>query len=81
LEADQRNPPVAHKFLDSGDEPSGYGFNLDGGGNGIATMLLEKAQDSFQDLQARYVNVQIHAVDAFNFQNDMLTQDLGDTLW
>jgi hypothetical protein len=41
-------------------------------------MVAEKRRDLFVALESRLVDVEVHAVDAFDFQLHMTTDDIGD---
>ena len=46
----------------------------------MSTVNADELQNPFHRLQHRHIHVQIHSVDAFDFQNHMLTQDIGNAL-
>ena len=43
--------------------------------------MADEVERPFQDLQASHEDVQIHAVDGLHFQNNVLSQDFGHSLW
>jgi hypothetical protein len=44
-------------------------------------MVTDKPQDSLHDLETGNVDVQIHPVDPFHFQGDVLLENLGYAWW
>jgi hypothetical protein len=47
----------------------------------MPTMAAEEGGDPALVLQPRHVHVEVHPVDALDFQGDVLAQDLGDAPW
>lgn len=45
------------------------------------SLLADESQRPFQDLKSSHDDVQIHPVDGFHFQNDVLVQHFGHRLW
>ena len=44
-------------------------------------MVAKEAHDTLFPLQPRNINIQVHPVDSFHFQGDVLRQHLGNTSW
>ena len=51
------------------------------GGELVAAMKPEEAGHSAVPLQGWHVNVQVHPVDSFDFQGDVIVQHFGDRSW
>jgi hypothetical protein len=51
------------------------------GGKGLAPMKAKERRGSASVLQTRLINVQVHAVDTFRFENNMLPDDIADGSW
>ena len=47
----------------------------------MAAMEAPEAGHTRVGLQAGHVDVEIHAVDAFDFQGDVILEDTGDRAW
>lgn len=45
----------------------------------MAAMKAKEASHAFIMLQLRLVHVEVHAIETFDFQSDMLLDDIGDT--
>jgi hypothetical protein len=44
-------------------------------------MVAQEPGDTLFVLQIAHVHVQVHAVDAFDFQGDVLAEDFGNGAW
>src|ERR1700733_10899172 len=47
----------------------------------VPPMVAKEAHDTLFPLQPRNINIQVHPVDSFHFQGDVLRQHLGNTSW
>ena len=81
FEGDQGNLLVLDELLDGLYESPRLGLNGIGGKDLSLTLVADKVQRAFQDLEPSDEDVQIHAVDGFGFQNDVTVQHVGHSLW
>lgn len=51
------------------------------GGEGMSAVIAEKGSDADLGLQFRLVDVEVHAVDALDFQGHMVGHDIGNAAW
>ena len=47
----------------------------------VAAVLAEEVHHAAYMLELRHIHVEVHPVDALDFQRDVLAQDLGDAPW
>ena len=80
-ELEEGNLLVPGKLLQSGDEVLADGIHQGAGGELVAAMETEKGGHALLALQLWDVNIQVHAVDSFDFESDVLGQYLGDASW
>ena len=50
-------------------------------GEGLTAVKAEERGDAAVSLQPGLVDVEVHAVDAFDFQSHVLLEDFGDGTW
>ena len=81
LERDERDLVRLHEGVNGGDEPLADGIHQRRRGDGLAAVTPEEGGDPALVLQPRHVGVQVHPVDALDFQRDVLPQNLGDGPW
>ena len=62
-------------------EAFGYRVHERRGGECVAAMAAEEFHDSALTLQGRNVHVEVHPVDALQFERDVMIEDLGYALW
>ena len=81
LESDERNLILLSELLNGRYKRSGH--RLDGiGGKYLGVPLVaDKVERAFQDLEPSHEDVQVHAVDGFDFQINVLFQHFGHGLW
>jgi hypothetical protein len=69
------------ELLDGFDEVPRHRLHGVGGGHLGFSLLPDESQCTLNDLQPWDDGIQIHPVDAFNLQNHMLVQHVGNGLW
>jgi hypothetical protein len=79
-ERDHWNLIILGKPLDGFDETTSDWLDHCRRGYRMSTVDTDELQNPFHRLQHRHIHVQIHSVDAFDFQNHMLPQDIGNAL-
>src|SRR5262249_37912673 len=67
--------------LDGGDEGRAHGGHEGRGGEGFPAVKAEEGRDAAFGLQSRLIDVEIHAVDAFDLEGHVLVEDIGDRTW
>ena len=50
-------------------------------GEGLAAVEAEERRDTTVGLQAGLIDVEVHAVDAFDLKGDVVVEDIGDGPW
>jgi len=63
------------------EERFGDGVHQGTGGEPVAEVKTEKTGYPSSPLQSRHVDVEVHAVNAFHFQGDVLAKNIGDGPW
>lgn len=58
-----------------------HGIHEHGGSEAVAAMGAPEVGHARIGLQARHVDVEVHAVDAFDFEGDVIFEDIGDGAW
>jgi hypothetical protein len=81
LDVHHRNLMLPHELLDGGNKTPRHRLNGVGGGDRGSSLLADKPQRSFDDLQTWDDGVQVHSVNGFYLQNHVLPQHIGDGLW
>ena len=71
-EGDQGDLFLLDEALDRGDEGLAHGVHQGRGGEGLAAMEAEEAGDAAVGLQLGLIDVEVHAVDAFDFQGHVV---------
>ena len=74
------NPVLLSKPLDVGDESTRHRLYGIGGSDLRLLLMADEAYSSLGDLQARHDGIEIHAINAFHFQHNVLAQNLGNRL-
>jgi hypothetical protein len=80
LEGDERQTLLRGEPFDGGDEGPRHAGHHQGRGARFAPVLAEEHRDAAAGLQHGLVDVQIHAVDAFQVETDVLPDDIGDSV-
>src|SRR5712692_2457100 len=80
-EGQQRNTVLLHESLDALDEGATNGLHKGRRHHRLVSMKTKERHHTAVMLQFWLVNVEVHAVDAFQFQGDVLTDDVGDRPW
>ena len=62
-------------------KPLGHGHRFLGRGKPMAHVAAEIGRHSFRAGQLRYIEVEIHPVDALQLQGDMFTLEFRDVFW
>src|SRR5205823_5821892 len=75
---DDRNAVAFGERMDAGDEVIVSGFEQRRGRNGVAEVVVEEVAQASGRLQLWHVGVQIHAIDAPDFERDVVTDNVGD---
>jgi hypothetical protein len=78
-EGQQGNLLLADELIDGGDEGLAHGLHEGGRSEGVAAMEAEEGGDAGLVLQLGLVDIEVHAVDAFDFQGHMVAEDFGDS--
>src|SRR5215475_14023631 len=81
LKGDERNPVVLGKALDGADELACDWLHQVSGGDFMSAVDPYELQCTFNGLKLRYVDIEVHPIDALHFQYNVLAQHLGDSLW
>src|SRR5262249_55741593 len=66
--------------VDGLDEGVADGREQGGGGEEVAAVVTKEANDTQFALEFGDVDVEVHAVDAFDFQSDVIAEDSSDSL-
>ncbi len=80
-EGDQRDLLLLHEVHDGRDEVRAHGRHESRGGEYLTAVEAEERRDAAIGLQAGLIDVEVHAVDAFDLQSHMILEDLGDGAW
>lgn len=75
------NASLGRELLYRGDERLGLGRHTGSGGEALSQVAAQVPHDPTDALQLRYIHVQVHPVDAFGLQNDVITQDFAHAVW
>ena len=68
-------------MTDSLHEAFGHFADLLGGGEAIAEMRAHEARDACGGGELGDVGVEVHAIDALQFHDDIFPLEFGDVLW
>src|SRR5205085_2628531 len=77
-EGEQGHLLLADEVLDGGDEGLADGVHEGGRSEGMAAVEAEEGGDAGLMLQLGLVDVEVHAVDAFDFQGHVLANDFSN---
>jgi hypothetical protein len=77
-EGDQRDLLLKDEAVDRGDEGLVDGVHEGRGGEGLAAMATEEGGHTAVGLEPGLVDVEIHAVDAFDLKGHVFAEDIGD---
>jgi hypothetical protein len=80
-EGDQGDLFLLDEVIDGGDEGRAHGRHESGGGEGLTAMETEEGGDPAIGLQPGLVGVEVHAVDAFDFESHVVLEDIGGGPW
>src|SRR3982751_1210537 len=80
-ELHNRNLLLYGKSLHACHEAPGHGIHQRRRGKGMTAMAPEELHDSGFALQRRHVHIEVHPVDALQFERHVLVQDFGYALW
>ena len=80
-EGDQGDLFLLDEALDRGDEGLAHRVHEGRGGEGLAAVEAEEGGDAAVGLQPGLIDVEVHAVDAFDFQSHVVLEDFGDGTW
>src|SRR5581483_5258366 len=47
----------------------------------MPAMVAQEPDDALLALQVAHVHVQVHTINAFDLQRDMIAEDIGDAAW
>src|SRR5215472_14483699 len=72
LKSEERDRMGFDKAFDGSDEVSGHGTPESRGSNGLAAMRAKEADHAAALLQAENIGIQVHAVDALDFEGDVM---------
>ncbi len=81
LEMYDRHFFFSGKLLHVREKRFGDGVHQDTGGEPVAEVKPKKTGYSSSPLQSRHVDVEVHAVNAFHLQGDVLAENIGDGPW
>ena len=68
------------KAFDGSHEDSGHGTPESRGSNGLAAMRAKEADHAAALLQAGGIGIQVQAVDALDFEGDVMLQDRSEAM-
>ena len=80
-EGDQGDLFLLDEAIDRGDEGLAHGVHEGRGGEGLSAMEAEESGHAAVGLQPGLVDVEVHAVDAFDLEGHVLLEDIGDGTW
>src|SRR5271166_3104437 len=80
-EGDQGDLFLDDQALDRGDERFADGIHEGRRGKGITTVVTEEGRDAAVGLQPGLVDIEVHAVDAFDLESNVFAEDFGDGPW
>src|SRR5262249_35907539 len=78
LKGNDRNLLLLDEGIDLTQEGVGHHAHERRGSDGLAALEAEKASSLFFRLQFRLVDVEVHAIDALDFQGYVLAKDVGN---
>jgi hypothetical protein len=79
--ADHLHALLGDEAFDVGHEGIGLGGHASGRRKTLAEMATQVPHDATDALQLRYIDVEVHPVDAFTLQHDVIAQDFADAVW
>jgi hypothetical protein len=74
----QLDPLGLDEMLDGLDEPLTHRCDHGGGGHAGTELLLDEVDKLRTGLQRRHVGIEIHPVDRFQFEGDVVVEDLSN---
>src|SRR5262245_41485050 len=77
LEAHQIDALLRRELLDVADECLGHRSQRGGRCKGLAPVLAQVVDNASHSLQQLHIDVEVHPVDALEFQGHVITQDVG----
>jgi len=80
-ERDQGDLLLLDEALDRGDERLADRVHESRGGEGLTAVEAEESRDTTVRLQARLIDVEVHAVDAFDLEGHVPAEDIGNGTW
>jgi hypothetical protein len=80
LEQDQRDLVLLGKAFGGSDEALGHGTHEGRGSNGLSPMAVKKLHHSAFVLQGGHVEIQVHPVNAFKLEGDMILENVSDAV-
>jgi hypothetical protein len=67
--------------LDRGDEGRAHGRHKRRGGERLTAVEAEERSDTAVGLQTGLIDVEVHAVDAFDFESHVVLEYIGSGTW
>ena len=80
-ERDQGDLFLLDEVIDGVDEGRAHGRHESRGGEGLAAVEAEEGGDTAIGLQPGLIDVEVHAIDAFDFQSHVVLEDIGGGTW
>ena len=80
-EGDQGDLFLLDEAVDCGDEGFAYGVHESRGGEGLSAVKAEECSHATVSLQPGLVDVEVHPVDAFDFESHVFAEHFGDSTW
>lgn len=81
VKGDEVHALLLDERFDLADEGGADRFHERRGGKGAAPMVAEERRDAGSRLQFGLINIEVHAVNALNFEGHMLGDDVGNAAW
>ena len=80
-EGDQGDLFLLDEAIDRSDERLAHGVHQRRSGEGRSAVKAEESSHATVSLQPGLVDVEVHPVDAFDFQGHVLLEDFGNGTW
>ena len=80
-EGDQGNLLLEDEAIDCGDEGLAHGVHEGRRGEGLTTVEAEEGSNTAVGLQPGLIDIEVHAVDAFDLESHVFTEDFGNSTW
>jgi hypothetical protein len=80
-ERNERDLMLLDESLHRGDESLAHGIHEGRGGKRLPAMKPEERRDTTVGLEPGLIDIEVHPVDAFDLESDMILEDFGNRAW